>query len=83
MIPHSIINTSLTDYNKTISRSGRVDKMTEVTRQNDGGCPTKKRRLPDKMTELTNEFACDFDGDQPPSESSNTSFSYAEKHWQK
>ena len=35
------------------------------------------------MTELTNEFACDFDGDQPPSESSNTSFSYAEKHWQK
>ena len=32
------------------------------------------------MTELTNEFACDFEGDHPPSESSNTSFSYAEKH---
>ncbi|MFL2924528.1 MAG: hypothetical protein ACJ0BN_19145 [Limisphaerales bacterium] len=64
----------------TINRSGRVDKMTEVTRQNDRGYPTKKRRLPDKMTELTNEFACDFEGNQIPSESSNTSISYAEKH---
>ena len=52
MISHQINHRLLLDYNKTIIRGGRVDKMQEVTRQNAGGYPTKCSRLPDKMQEV-------------------------------